>query len=169
MIGLQTIIDRIAKRKTASAVSADEALDASRVLESHPKNRIAGYRDAAIVGGAGNPLVRAAGRAASAAAAPGSKGKRLAAAAKGFASTDRSQLAQHMTEGVLGGGALKAVQGGLEVGRAKRKIMGFLGQEKKSEQKLAEAFKGTIRKMSDKVTKQKLPPVEAPDFDLEVW
>jgi hypothetical protein len=148
--------------KKASPVSEHEVLDAARVLETNPKNRVARYRDAALTGAVGKPLVHVMGRGARAAAtaAPGS---RLRAAVKGMASVNKADIAQHVTEGAVGGSAIRAAQEGMEVGRAKKKIHSFL-----NEKTAAEAFKGNIQQLSDRVRKQKLPPIASPDFDFEV-
>lgn len=133
-LALQTLVDRIAKKKTAAEVRVNEALDAARTLQQDPRTRVARYRNAALTGGTLNPVVRGIGRAAERmATAP--RGQRLAAGAKGFMSTNRGELAKHVVEGAAGGGGIRAVQEGLEVGQAKKKVTKFLNQP---EPKIAE-------------------------------
>lgn len=136
-LALQTLIERL-RKKTAAEVRVNEALDAARTLQQDPRTRVARYRNAAVTGGTLNPVVRGIGRAAERmATAP--RGQRLAAGAKGLLATNRGELARHVAEGAVGGGGVRAVQEGLEVGQAKKKVTKFLNQP---EPKIAAKAKG---------------------------
>jgi len=125
-LALQTLIERL-RKKTAAEVRVNEALDAARTLQQDPRTRVARYRNAALAGGALKPVVSGIGRAAERmATAP--RGQRLAAGVKGLTSINRGDLARHVAEGVAGGGGIRAVQEGLEVGQAKKKVTKFLNQ-----------------------------------------
>lgn len=129
-IGLQKLIDGISRKKKAE-VSTREALDAAKVLDTDPKTRFQRYRDGTVIGGTMSPVVRAVGRGVEAAVmAP--KGQRLRAISRGFTNTNKGELARHVTEGVIGGGGVKAVQEGLEVGRARKKLVQYIGSEKQA-------------------------------------
>lgn len=136
-IALQTLINRIAK---TAAVSTEEAIDAARTLHQaqNAKTRASRYANAGLVGGTLSPVVRGLGRAAEG-ATTAAQGQRLAGAAKGFvkgfAKENRGELARHVTEGALGAGGVRAVQEGLELDHAKRKLVTYL----KSEPKVASA------------------------------
>jgi hypothetical protein len=137
-LALQTLIERLRKKTAAAEVRVNEALDAARTLQQDPRTRVARYRNAAMTGGTLNPVVRGIGRAAERmATAP--RGQRLAAGAKGLLATNRGELARHVAEGVVGGGGVRAVQEGLEVGQAKKKVTKFLNQP---EPKIAAKAKG---------------------------
>lgn len=135
-IGLQTLINIVTRQKKA-AVSEREAIDALHVLEKDPRTRAQHYRDAALVGGSMSPVVRALGRGVAGAAAAGVGGPKARAVAfgKGVLRTNQGELARHVTEGLLGAGGVKAVQEGVEVGRAKKKLVKFVAGdgEKKAE------------------------------------
>lgn len=136
-LALQTLIERL-RKKTAAEVRVNEALDAARTLQQDPRTRVARYRNAALAGGALKPVVSGIGRAAERmATAP--RGQRLAAGVKGFTSINRGDLARHVAEGAAGGGGIRAVQEGLEVGQAKKKVTKFLNQP---EPKIAAKAKG---------------------------
>lgn len=127
-LGLQTLIDRLSKRKTASApVSYDEAQYARHVLE---KNREAGrnFRDATLVGTFGNPARRIIGNAVKGAVNGGPQGRwrgAVAAVGKDFTT---GQIASDAIQGGVVGAGLKTMQEGLGVGRAKRTANRYLQQ-----------------------------------------
>lgn len=132
LLGLQTLIDRITKRKKLAAVRVGEVLDAANVLEQDPRTRMQRYRNSAVAGGVLKPVVHGVGRAAERMAlAP--KGQRLQAGVRGLVSANRGDLAKHITEGVVGGGAIRAAQEGLEIGQAKKKVRSFLNEPKTAE------------------------------------
>lgn len=125
-LALQTLIERL-RKKTAAEVRVNEALDAARTLQQDPRTRLARYRNAAVTGGALKPVVHGIGRVAEAVAtAP--RGGRLAAVGRAAVRTSRGELAKHVAEGAVGGGGIRAVQEGLEVGQAKKKVTKFLNQ-----------------------------------------
>lgn len=125
-MALQTLIERL-RKKTAAEVRVNEALDAARTLQQDPRTRVARYRNAAVTGGALKPVVHGIGRIAEAVAtAP--RGGRLAAVGRAAVRTSRGELAKHVAEGAVGGGGIRAVQEGLEVGQAKKKVTKFLNQ-----------------------------------------
>lgn len=129
VLSLQTLIDRIGKKKEAE-VRMTEALDAAKVLDQDPRTRMARYRNAAMTGGALKPLVHGVGRAAEAVAtAP--RGQRIVAGGRALVRSSRGELAKHVAEGAIGGGGIKAVQEGLEVGQAKKKITRFVNEPTK--------------------------------------
>lgn len=158
LLGLQTLIDRIKTRKLAAAspVRTSEALDAARVLEQDPRTRFQRYRNAALTGGTLNPVVRGIGRAAEALVmAP--KGQRLRKAGRALLPTNRGELARQVTEGVVGGGGVRAAQEGLEIGQARRKVVNYLNTPEKTAGQLAPAK-----------TRLPLKAIASPDFDFEV-
>jgi hypothetical protein len=158
-IKLQTLIDRLVKKKTAS-VSTREALDAAKVLDTDPRTRVQRYRDASIIGGTMSPVVRAVGRGVEGAVNGAGRGR--VGVAKGFvqglAKTNRGEIARHVTEGVIGGGGVKAVQEGREISRARKKIVEYIGSDKVAEL----APNKTLRRLG------KLPPIVDEIGDEEI-
>lgn len=138
-LGLQTLIDRLQKKKPKrvklSAVSLEEAQNAASVLE-RSRGRAKRFRDASIVGGVLSPVTQGAGRAIEAGLlAP--RGQRAAAALRGFShptagnvrgllSTNRGEIAKQVFLGGVGGSVVNASREGLEVGRARRSATNFL-------------------------------------------
>lgn len=139
-IGLQTLINIVTRQKKAE-VSRREAIDAVKVLDKDPKTRVQHYRDAAVVGGTLSPVVRGIGRGVQAAVSTkGGPGTRAVAFGKGILDTNKGELARHMTEGMLGAGGVKAVQEGVEVGRAKKKLVRYVEAESKVAEQQKEAI-----------------------------
>jgi hypothetical protein len=183
-LSLQTIIKRIRDNKKTAAAGLHDALDAAKTLEAVPKSRSAKYRDAGAVGGAMSPLVRAVGRATEGAALA-RPGGRLRGAIEGVRRTNRGELARHVTEGALGAGGVRAVQEGVEVGKAKRTIHSYLRSSEKTAalyrlkvavarckalepRRTGKDKKAAIGPAKAPPKLRPLPPIASPDFDFEV-
>lgn len=144
---MQTLIERASKavKKAAFlhaleeellklAVSEDEALAAADTLSQHrPVSR---YLTSAGLGAVAVPTTKAIGRAVEGglAAAPG---QRAAGALKAVLTRTGPELAREVTEGALGGGAVRAVGEGLDVARARHTALKFLRDRQQPEQKAA--------------------------------
>jgi len=114
------------------AVSADEALDAAKMLSVDKKTRIRRYAEGGAIGGAAYPLVNAAGEAAGALAGHSSSGKVRAVGSALQKSFKRPELARNVTRGALGGGGVQAIRDGVELGRAQKTVQNFLHQHGRS-------------------------------------
>ena len=129
-IGLEQLIHKTKMSAfVKAAVSADEALDAAKMLSVDKKTRVRRYAESGAIGGAAYPVISAAGEVAGALAGP--KGQRLqhaaSAARKAFS---RPEVAKSVTRGVLGGGGIQAIREGVEIGKAKKTVKGFLDQHR---------------------------------------
>lgn len=118
--------DRIKK-----AVSEDDALDAAKLLSK--KGRIRRYVEGGAIGGATYPLVSAAGEAAKGFAAHAGQGKLRAAAHAAKSMLKTPEVAKSVTRGVMGGGVIQGVREGVELGRAKSTVDGFLKERRSVE------------------------------------
>lgn len=182
-LGLQTIINRLQanrkRAKTAAPVSDDQAQYAAHVLE---KNRGAGRRfaEGAAIGSVANPIRRIVGEGVKEFAEHRGPLRQRFGAALGQAAqasvkptgirkmVQPGEVAKSVFEGGVAGTGIKAIQEGLEVGRAKRTAKGYLAQQ----QKLASGLRMSLSKLAAKVQPsvklRPLKPIANNDYDFEV-
>jgi hypothetical protein len=107
------------------ATSEEEVLEAAKQLSVDKRTRLRRYGEGAAVGAAAFPVMSLAGNLAGAAAGP--RGQRAEMARQALRkAVSRPELASNVTRGVLGGGGVQAARDGLELGRAKKTVQGFL-------------------------------------------
>jgi hypothetical protein len=131
-VGIKKLIERSYQSGFADrikkAVSDDEALEAARLLSK--KGRVRRYVEGGAIGGATYPLVSAAGEAAKGFVAHSGQGRVRAAAHAAKAVLKSPEVAKSVTRGVLGGGVIQGVREGVELGRAKNTVDGFLKERR---------------------------------------